>query len=287
MPNLILQQIYTNLFHTLAALVLLFVSYFLLVLFLRKKHENNKNRRRFRTRVFYVFSFIFIIILARIWIMGFTHLLAVLGLVSAALVVTNKETVMNLTGWLIILWRDLFTEDDYIEIQQHKGYVRKIGLLYFTLSEMSSVTDNHVSGRMVKIPNGLVINNVVTNHSHKSYLFKVHMTAIFAPQSDVTQAKKIVISTVASVLDHYCKDHPEYTEEYILRKHRGLKDLTYLKPSVLLKAKFDKPSGIQIQVSYFCYAKDQELLEKLIWEKLFQKLKNNPKLKLSFDGHTT
>lgn len=279
------EQFYTNTIHTIAALVILTATYLLLFFVIKKKSDSSKNKKRLRLRLFYLLSFIFIAILARLWIAGFTHLLTVLGLVSAALVVTNKETIMNLTGCLIILWRGLFTEDDYIEIQHHKGYVRKIGPLYFTISEMSSVTDNHITGRLVKVPNGLVTTNAVINHSQTSYLLKMQISAIFSPQSDITQAKNLFLHTIENVLYEFCKDHPEYTEEYILRKHRHMEDLSYLKPVINLKAKFEKPSGILMQVNYFCYAKDQDTLEKLMWENLFNALKKHPEIKLSFDGY--
>lgn len=282
---LIIDQIYNNLIHTAAACVILAVAYLLLFFIIRNKSDSGKNKKRLKRRLFYVFSFIFIIILVRIWVVGFTHLITVLGLVSAALVVTNKESIMNLTGCLIILWRGLFTEDDFIEIQHHKGYVRRISPFYFTLSEMSSVTDNHVSGRITKLPNSLVITNAVTNYSHQSYLMKMYMTAIFKPNTPVTEAKDLFLHCVEQVLAEYCTDHPEYTEESIFRKHKHLKDLSYLKPNITLKAKFDKPSGIAMQVIYFCYSKDQDHLEKRMWETFLITLKNHPEIQLTFDGH--
>ncbi|AHB99143.1 mechanosensitive ion channel [Francisella orientalis] len=39
-----------------------------------------------------------------------------LRLVAAGLIIVNKETVMNLVGWIIINWRSLFSEGDYIQI---------------------------------------------------------------------------------------------------------------------------------------------------------------------------
>src|SRR3990167_319425 len=283
--TLILNQVYNNLIHTIAAFVILAATYFLLFFIIRNKSDSGKNKKRFKRRLFYVLSFIFIIILVRIWVAGFTHLITVLGLVSAALVVTNKESIMNLTGCLIILWRGLFTEDDFIEIQNHKGYVRRISPFYFTISEMSSVTDNHISGRITKLPNSLVITNAVTNHSHQSYLMKMHMVAIFKPNTPVAQAKELFLHCIEQVLAEYCTDHPEYTEESIFRKHKHLKDLSYLKPSITLKAKFDKPSGIVMQVTYFCYSKDQEYLEKQMWETFLITLKDHPEIQLTFDGH--
>ena len=94
--------------------------YLLALILLTSKTEDVKEKKRRRVRLLYVMAIFFIFILAQIWVEGFTQLLAILGLVSAALVITNKEIIMNFSGWLIIIWRGLFTEDDLIEIQQLK-----------------------------------------------------------------------------------------------------------------------------------------------------------------------
>lgn len=80
-----------------------------------------------------------------------------LGLVAAGLVVTNKESIMNFAGFLIINWRGIFTEDDFIQIQNHIGCVESIQPFYFKLYETTSTNQKQATGRAIKIPNSLVI----------------------------------------------------------------------------------------------------------------------------------
>jgi small-conductance mechanosensitive channel len=74
---------------------------------------------------------VYLLLLARIWVQGFGQLIAVLGLVSAALVVINKDNIINLVGFLIIMWRGLFSENDLIQVQSFRGVVQNVGVLYF------------------------------------------------------------------------------------------------------------------------------------------------------------
>lgn len=284
MAKIFLSELYINLFRTSATLIFLVLLYLIIHFIINHKVDGSKNRNRLKLRTFYILCFIFLIFMTKIWIDGFTHLFAVLGLVGAALVVTNKETIMNLTGWLIIIWRSLFSEDDFIEIQHYKGYVRQIGIFYFMLSDMSSVTDNAISGRIIRIPNSMVITNPITNHSQNSYLIKVTLTALITPICDLNHAKEIILKAIEDVLHAYCAHKHEYSTEFIQRKNKHLTDLSILRPIIYAKPKFDKPAGIQLIAHYFCYTKDQENLEKLIWEKIFDVFAHDKKSKLMFEG---
>src|ERR1700731_4295063 len=151
MQRIFSTDIFLNILSTVVAAVVIAIIYFIAVAALTKKTDDLKEKRRRKVRLFYLMAIFFIFILARIWVEGFTQLLAVLGLVSAALVITNKEIIMNFTGWLIIIWRGLFSEDDLIEIQQYKGYVRSIHVLYFSLLEIDKESHNVITGRMIRI----------------------------------------------------------------------------------------------------------------------------------------
>ncbi|WP_235826851.1 mechanosensitive ion channel [Facilibium subflavum] len=100
-----------NTFVSAIAIALLAGIVFLL---LKRKVTSKKQMRKIRSRVIYVAIVIFLLALIRIWIDGFSHLFTMLSLVAAGLVITNKENIMNFTGWTIINWRGLFSEGDAI-----------------------------------------------------------------------------------------------------------------------------------------------------------------------------
>src|SRR3990167_6082483 len=156
---------YPNLINTVVMTIILDLAYFFVRRILAKKSTSEKHRQRVQARAFYIVAAIYVMFFARIWIEGFAHLFTVLGIVSAALVVTNKEVIMNFTGWLIISWRGLFSEGDYIKVQTQGGYVVHLGPLYFTLTTRKSPNRQQPLGQLVRIPNGIVINNPLINYS--------------------------------------------------------------------------------------------------------------------------
>ncbi|MCP4752888.1 MAG: mechanosensitive ion channel [Proteobacteria bacterium] len=72
--------------------------------------------------------FLGFMLIGRLWIHGLQPILTFLGIVTAALVITQKEAILNATGFVFILWRDLFAIGDRIQIDTHKGDV--IGISY-------------------------------------------------------------------------------------------------------------------------------------------------------------
>lgn len=74
----------------------------------RGKFDSVRQKSKFKYRLIYIAVFVYLLVLVRIWIEGFTHLFTMLSLVAAGLVVANKESIMNITGWFIINWRGLF-----------------------------------------------------------------------------------------------------------------------------------------------------------------------------------
>lgn len=278
--NIFSSAIFLNVLSTLIAAAVLLMLFFIINAILTRKVEDIHKAQRIKTRLFYIIIVVFILALARIWVEGFTQLVAVLGLVSAALVITNKEVIMNFTGWLIIIWRALFSEEDLIEIQQYKGYVQNIRVLYFTLLEIEKGSNNIITGRVIRIPNGLVINNAVINFS-PAHLLEQHFTVLFDRKTDLTLAKSMLQEIVDTTLRDFYREKREYTKTFLERRSRTVASMIHLQSVVTTKVKYDVPAGTLLTARYYCYANDQESIEEQMWEKLFKCLKNSSQVKLA------
>ena len=160
-----ISEFYHNIIGTLLSGIIILLLYGLIYLFYVKKIPATKEKKKINARLLYISIIIFIFVSAKTWFEGFTQLLALLSLISAGFVIANKELVMNLIGWLIINWRSIFTEGDYIEINHCKGYVNDLKLLYFEILEASSDSVTRGSGRIIKIPNGFVTIYPLINYS--------------------------------------------------------------------------------------------------------------------------
>lgn len=256
-----------NFMSTGIAFLLVLIIYFVINIIFVRKIDQAKRRKKVKIRTFYVAALVFLFFMARIWVDGFMHLIAVLGLVSAGLVVTNKETIMNLVGWLIITWRGVFSEDDLIQIQQYRGYVKSIGLLYISLQEVSDSDFSRITGKEIKVPNGLTANNAVINYSQTARLilfeFKLPLTAKLLKES---QAK--ILNCAKKVLTEFYKENKSYNVQALVRFDHSLKNKVDLNPRLIIGDTFDSEKPLSCAITYYCFVEDRQAIVALLTQKL-------------------
>lgn len=259
-----LTNIYKNLFSTIIAFLVIALIYFLVNILFIRKITSKHHKQKMRVRSFYIASVIFLFLMAHVWVDGFTHLLAILGLVSAGLVVTNKEIIMNFVGWLVITWRGLFSEDDLIQIQQYKGYVQRIGILYITLHEVSEASSN-ITGRIIRVPNGLVSNNALINFSQTSHLLEQRFAITVSSENNFAELEKKFKTVVEMELSEYYRDKQEFSESYLLKKQgRQLTSRIRLGAKITIRQKGDGLSVVTLTAYYFCFSEDAEKIHERI-----------------------
>ncbi len=263
-------EFYRNLFSTLIAFVVISLVSIIVTAIISRKIESQRKRTRIKIRSLYVAIIVFLFIVARIWVEGFTHLLAVLGLVSAALVVTNKETIMNFVGWLIITWRELFVEDDLVQVQQYTGYVKNIGVLYFTLAEVSALTPDRITGRMIRVPNGLISNNALINFSQVSHLLQqsVQMKIKIDEHISIELRLQEIQKEVDKILQKYYQNKPQYCVDYIQKKNKTLQNFISLATNISVTAYSKDNDILEITINFYCFSKDANELKNQIYIQL-------------------
>ncbi|MCX7120848.1 MAG: mechanosensitive ion channel [Gammaproteobacteria bacterium] len=279
-PDNFLHDIYGNLFDTIISLVVIALVYFLFYFFAIRKISNARQKQKSRIRAFYVACVVFVFVMAHVWVNGFTHLVAILGLVSAGLVVTNKETIMNFVGWLVITWRGLFSEEDLIQIQQYKGYVKRIGVLYFTLYEVSDTSGN-ITGRVIRVPNGLTSNNALVNYSQTSHVLEQRFTISVSPNNDFDYLKQTLKTVVDDLLAEFYKSQSEFTADYLSKSSKQLLSRIKLGVNVSLSSKTDNLSSLELLTRYFCFSQDADKIRERVLLAFLEVIKNDPKVKMA------
>lgn len=273
-------SVYQNLASTIISLIAMVIVYLLIEFTYIRQIESRRRKERVRIRVFYILGVIFIILMAHVWVNGFTHLITVLGLVSAGLVVTNKETIMNFVGWLVIMWRGLFSEEDLIQIQQYKGYVKRIGVFYVSLYEVADESGN-VTGRVIRIPNGLTTNNAIINFSQSSHLLEQRFSLLVSGNNDFIFLKQQVKSIVENVLAEYYQNKREFSADYISRHNKELSARIRLGVSVLLQPKEDNLETVNVLMRYFCFSNDAEKIREKVLLAFLKVTKNDNTIQLA------
>ncbi|AXA33807.1 mechanosensitive ion channel domain-containing protein [Francisella adeliensis] len=229
--------------------------------FFKRKITSQKQLNKIKSRVIYIATIITILVIVRIWIEGFYHLFTMLSLVAAGLVIVNKENVMNFSGWIIINWRSLFSEGDSIQVQSYIGKVVGIRLLYFTINETYYLGDKKTTGKIIKIPNSLIITAPVTTFPNDDaiLLHKVSFTTNVDTALDISKKVKQYISN--KIKEKYGISD-SFKESKVFSKAKLAKISVHsLEPKIDLIPIVENDSIITVKVHFYCLAEDSKSLE--------------------------
>jgi small-conductance mechanosensitive channel len=89
-----------------------------------------------------------------------------LTIVAAAIAILTKEYVTNMINGLIIMFTDQFGLGDLIKVGEHKGTIEDINLINVVIKKSD--------GHSIFIPNNLMLNSQVINHS-RDYLRQIEI----------------------------------------------------------------------------------------------------------------
>ncbi|MGE3318674.1 MAG: mechanosensitive ion channel family protein [Candidatus Berkiella sp.] len=255
-----MNELSVHLFETLSAVIFLLLIDFIVEIILVRNIKEKKKSFKIRVSFRYVLFICFLFFMAKIWVEGFGYLLTFIGVISAALTITQKEYLMNFIGWLIIMWRSLFSEGDYIEIGNYNGYVKHIGTLYFSLEESSKLIHGDKSGRTIKIPNSLVANHPIVNFSLDRAFVEGQSSFTFTFGSSLEKIQEL-IEEIDREIDQLLNRLRSDWSKKQQHEYEHLKSDSKHKPHFLLRVQQDRPLGLQLKVRYLSLRKDQKALE--------------------------
>lgn len=245
------------------------VIYGLTQFILYKKIQTPKRFNQMSIRLRYLFIALFMVFFIKIWVDGFIQILAFIGFISAAITITQKDNLMNLIGWLIINWRGLFHEQDFIKIANNAGFVKSIGFLYFTLLEASPDFPSNTTGRIIKVPNGLVARNPVFNFSNEKFIEST-VNFIFKPMGQFEVVESLFF-TLKQEMDRYIKQHltDSSSQNY--------------EPKYFIKLRQEKPAGYEMVFMFYSKYQDKTDVLFRINKMVVDFSRENPELVLAFD----
>ena len=113
-----------------------------------------------------VFWIISLFVVLSVFFESIGSLITAFGLIGAGLAIALQHPILNLTGWVIILFNKPFLVGDRIEIEhtgfEIRGDVVDIGPLYTKIRKLGK-NDEH-TGKVIMVPNEILIINSVTNY---------------------------------------------------------------------------------------------------------------------------
>jgi len=279
--ELLIQEASIQFVERLAVTVILILIVWLLrkliLKFVRKKATKERTIFVWNKYSYYVFFFISIIIIIDLWVKGFSNILTIVGLLAAGIAFALKEPVVNLFGWVYIVWRGPIKTGDRIEIDEHVGDVIEITPFHFDMLEIRSWVDGDLyTGRIVSIPNAKVFNYANSNYSsgYKSIWNEMRFSITF--ESDWKKAKEILLE-IAKKHSNYQDTQATYDAYKTLRSHM-IYDVEF-EPTVFTKI---VASGIELRVRYFCSIYNRTISEAAISEELLETFASESKINFAY-----
>lgn len=236
--------------------------------------EKLNRRYAWRQGVNYVVGIVGAMLLVTLWFEVFASLWTLLSLVAAALVIVSKEVLINFVASSVIVGRQLFEVGDRISIGDRAGDVIAIGPLYFSLAEIGGwVEADEPTGRIVRVPNSLVLTQTVTRYATRASLLWNEVTIELKLESDWERARAIAREIVQEV------GHPLSADE--VEEVRGVpEEIVFLRtdPSVFLRVRNGK---LALTLRYLCKFHKRRASEQRLWEALLARFHAEPEIHLA------
>lgn len=229
-----------------------------------KDEDEEANLRFYQWRqgsryVTYALAFLLV---GRIWIESFESLATVVGLVSAGLAVALKDPLLNVAGWLFIVWRKPFEIGDRISLGDRSGDVVGQGMFTFSLMEIGMWVDaDDRTGRVLVVPNGLVFTNVVANYSKGWFEHIWNELAVTVTFESHWRDAKELMTEIAARNGRAPSAEDQVKASHIKQEYLVLS--TNLTPRVFVSI---ADVGVCLTLRYVCLPFDRRRSAEIIWE---------------------
>ncbi|WP_018124709.1 mechanosensitive ion channel family protein [Desulfovibrio oxyclinae] len=224
-----------------------------------------KNHQRLTVLAGWMGLFAYLIIgiaVIRIWFEGLHNFLTFLGIIAVGLTIVSKELILNFVAFWVIIWRELFSIGDRVQVGDVVGDVTRKGILYFSVVEVGNwVKADQSTGRMARIPNALVLTTPVLNYSKGFRFIWNELTLTVAPGGDWKRARDVMTRTAENYASNFEQPEPPDPvgdDEFVIFRR--------LTPKVYLKL---TDAGYELTLRYLCKPRsrrdsENELLERIL-----------------------
>jgi small-conductance mechanosensitive channel len=249
------------LFKSLLLIVVVVVVRSVVLRIMRSRIDDVRSRYKWRKTITYISVVIAILLVGRVWFEGVRDIATFLGLLSAGLAIALRDPIVNLGGWLFIIWRRPFVVGDRIEIGHHAGDVIDQRIFQIILLEIGNWVDaDQSTGRLIHIPNGLVFREALANYTRGMQYIWNEIGVLVTFESNWKKAKEIL----SEVVEAHAREVVEEAEQQMLKASRQFMIFySTLTPTVYTTV---KDSGVLLTLRFLCHPRRRRGTSQAIWE---------------------
>lgn len=244
--------------------------------------ERNADDPQLRYRIGKITSYITLAIgvvaLGRVWIGGVDTLLTILGLMAAGAVIALQDVVRNLAGGTYVAFKHPLRVGDRVEIDGVSGDVINIGFLGFNLLEIRGWVDaDQTTGRVLHIPNGLLLTRPLANYGAGFKWIWHEITVPLTFDSDVDRARMVLGEVIDANAPTIADDGTEQRRDMLI-------SLTRLQPAIYVYA---DERGVRLTGRMRCDIRQRRRLDNQLWTELLRRLRQEPTIRLTYAASRT
>jgi small-conductance mechanosensitive channel len=223
--------------------------------------------RKIVTAAAYIITFTFVTILFadRLRQLGFAA-----GLLAAGVVVALQDIVSSFGGFLAIGFSNLFRVGDRIQVNETRGDVLDISVMRTTLMETGNwVSGDLYSGRIVRIPNSVVLKGLVFNYSQGFRFVWDEITIRLKSDSDHWHAREMLLRVGKQTVSDYLMEARRAWKE-IVENYRVENPL--LEPTVTL---YVAGGSLEFSLSYIVDYTKRTVVKDRLFTKIVDEVANS------------
>lgn len=231
----------------------------LLINIAQKSIKDLKKKFYFKKIVYYVEVVILLIILTGLWLKSILSFSAIIGLLSAGLIVVLRDLILDFIGWLFIIGPKGFDIGDRIEVEKNKGDVVEIGIFNTVLQEVGNwVSGDQTTGRLIIIPNNYIVTKHFVSYTSGFNFIWNELSFLITFESNWKKAKENILKIVQDLTSAELK-----TAEAALKKatRKFVIKVGILTPYVYVNI---SGSGIELVARYFTNVRKRRMTKDAI-----------------------
>ncbi|USN92350.1 MAG: mechanosensitive ion channel [Candidatus Nomurabacteria bacterium] len=220
--------------------------------------------------------FIASLFILRVWLPDSSALLAAYGFIAAAIAFSIQDVFKNAIGGVLILIRNLFSVGDRVQLGKDYGDVLDIGILYTRVLEIKNWVDgDQPTGRIVSVPNGIVISSATHNYTadHSFIWDEIHVPITY--DSDWRKAESVMSEVVQ---EHTAHLSIQATKEMELLKNKYFLTSDSIEPNVYLKT---TDNWISVYLRYIVSSRERREVNSRIHREILVRLKKERKVRIA------
>ena len=262
---------------SLLIILLCWVVHRVVMRVVQKRTEDIQVRYHWRKTSSYLALGFGLFFLGYVWVERFQSIGTFLGLLSAGLVIALKDLVADVAGWVFLMVKRPFALGDRIQIGEHAGDVVDIRVFQSTLMEIGNWVDaDQSTGRVIHVPNGRVLTDVLANYSKGFELIWHEIPVLVTFESDWRAAKQILEGIATKHAEHL----GEEAQERIRRAAKRFLILyTKLTPAVYTKV---VESGVLLTIRCLCEPRRRRGMEHAVWEDILDAFGAEPTIEFAY-----